>query len=615
MRAVSHPLPLKPDVGGAWPRRFFAAWAVAWSCVGFCGLAADRLEPPEKVALPELVRTKHVVFSIPFRLPAVQAPDAAPQRVVLSVSKDLGSTWEAAGEVAPTAGSFTYRATIDGEYWFRLRAVDRKGRTRGGEGPDMRVLVDAAGPKIAARLWKGADGEIICRYAAIDDSLRLDSLVFEYRGKGDQGWKTIAAEGILSRESPAHMVGEEIWWAGEQVLSMAVRITIADSAGNKTVRQFALEPADPQIDQAALARELGAPPLPTREVAMQASDPRMDTPPALPQPSGNASDSSGLDRPESVWPAENPGIVSAIPSSGGRSVLVQKGGSGGMVGLTLQSGPQAAEKGNPFGRPGTRNAELPNELTAATQPSVAHQAAANPGQPLEYRGKPLQLVRSRRFAWDYEFETERPASEKMRVELWSTRDGGVTWQRSAVDDNTASPIDVTLPAAGLYGFRLEIVPALPDTLSGPRSGDAPDSWIGVDDEPPQVELIEAIPAKTGEPGGILIRYTSIDQLLVPHSARLSYSPNAAGPWATIAESLNTQGEHRWQPSRNVPARVFVRVEATDAAGNVGVATTAEAVIIATSRVVGKLGGLRVLPIATAPAPAGSPTLAPLQPAP
>ena len=128
-------------------------------------------------------------------------------------------------------------------------------------------------------------------------------------------------------------------------------------------------------------------------------------------------------------------------------------------------------------------------------------------------------------------------------------------------------------------------------------------------------MIEAIPAKTGEPGGILIRYTSIDQLLVPHSARLSYSPNAAGPWATIAESLNTQGEHRWQPSRNVPARVFVRVEATDAAGNVGVATTAEAVIIATSRVVGKLGGLRVLPIATAPAPAGSPTLAPLQPAP
>ena len=76
----------------------------------------------------------------------------------------------------------------------------------------MRVLVDAAGPKLAARVWKGDDGEIICRYAAVDDSLRIDSLLFEYRGKGDQAWKKIAAEGILSRESPAHMVGEEIWW-------------------------------------------------------------------------------------------------------------------------------------------------------------------------------------------------------------------------------------------------------------------------------------------------------------------------------------------------------------------------------------------------------------------
>ena len=79
--------------------------------------------------------------------------------------------------------------------------------------------------------------------------------------------------------------------------------------------------------------------------------------------------------------------------------------------------------------------------------------------------------------------------------------------------------------------------------------------------------------------------------------RISYSPNAAGPWATIAESLDAQGEHRWQPDRNVPTRVFVRVEAADAAGNIGTALSAEPVTVATSRVVGKLGGLRVLPAA------------------
>jgi hypothetical protein len=75
--------------------------------------------------------------------------------------------------------------------------------------------------------------------------------------------------------------------------------------------------------------------------------------------------------------------------------------------------------------------------------------------------------------------------------------------------------------------------------------------------------------------------------------RISYSPNAAGPWATIAESLDAQGEHRWQPDRVVPPRVFIRAEATDAAGNVGRTTTPDMVATTVSRVVGKLGGVRV----------------------
>lgn len=533
-------------------------------------------EPPEQPRLPELVRTKHRVFSIPFRLPAVQSPDGAAQRVSLSVSRDLGGTWESVGEVAPAAGSFTYRADADGEYWFRLRAVDAKGRTRGGEGPDIRVLVDAAGPKLAARVWKGADGEIVCRYAALDDSLRLDSLTFEYRGAGDQGWKSIASTGILSRESPAHMVGEEIWWAGEKVESLTVRIAVADSAGNKTVRQFTLEASDPHVDQAALARELGAPPLPSREVAMPdgLAGPTLASPdPAASGPAFGRSVGGGAPawaaEPATSWSADRPlGDGGQAAATAGRTVSARQGDAGQLAGLPANVGPAAGERQS--------------------------------GQPLEYRGKPLQLVPSRRFSWDYEFDRDASASEPMRVELWSTRDGGVTWQRTATDNDTESPIDVTLPAAGLYGFRLEIVPDLPSAGAGPRSGDAPESWVGVDDEAPQVELLGVNRAQTGEPGGILIRYSSRDQLPAARSVRISYSPNAAGPWATIAESLDAQGEHRWQPDRNVPTRVFVRVEASDAAGNVGTALSTEPVTVASSRVVGRLGGLRVLPAGAKP---------------
>jgi hypothetical protein len=564
--------------GRALPRALLAIAA----CIGAgaCLAAAPAARaadggPTPPPPLPDLVRTKHQVFAIPFSPPPAQSPDTAAQRVTLSVSKDLGATWEPAGEAAPTAGSFSYRAGSDGEYWFRLRAIDAKGRMRGGAGPDLRVLVDAAGPRIAARVWKGADGEIICRYAAVDDSLRLDSLSFEYRGKGDQGWKKVAAVGILSRESPAHMVGEEIWWAGEQVETMTVRIAISDSSGNNTVRQFTLSQADPNVDQAALARELGAPPLPSQENAFTeppaaASMPSAHRPTpasaAMPAPAGgwNA-------EPANPWAAETP-----LASGGGQSVLVRPVG-------TTSTPPDSLA--------------LPGASGMGAERGLA---IADPQQPLEYRGKPLQLVRSRRFSWDYAYEADPTDAGGVRVELWSTRDGGITWQRTAVDDDTTSPIAVTLPAAGLYGFRLEVVSSQPNAAGGPTPGDAPESWVGVDDEPPELELIEVARAKPGEPVGVVIRWTARDQMLVPRSTRLSFSPNASGPWATIAESLENQGEHRWQPPRGVPAKVFIRAEAADAAGNVGETATPQAVAVAVPRVTGKLGGVR--PLTPAPAP-------------
>jgi hypothetical protein len=188
----------------------------------------------------------------------------------------------------------------------------------------------------------------------------------------------------------------------------------------------------------------------------------------------------------------------------------------------------------------------------------------------------------------------------MRVELWSTRDGGITWQRSAVDDDGQSPINVTLPVADLYGFRLEIVPDLPDSGGGPRSGEMPEGWIGVDDEPPHVEVVEATRIAGAEPGGVLIRWVARDRLLMPKSVRLLHSPSADGPWATIAEGLDAQGEYRWQPDRGCPTRVFIRAEAVDAAGNVGRTTTPDLVTIAVPKVVGKLGGVKVLPATGAP---------------
>jgi hypothetical protein len=533
--------------------------------------------PVDQARLPELVRTKHRTFSIPFRLPAAQDADAAPQRVVMSVSKDLGITWEAAGEVPPSAGTFTYQAGTDGEYWFRLRAIDRKGRARGGEGPDMRVVVDAAGPRLAARVWKGADGEILCRYAAIDDSIRMESLKVEYRTTDAQGWKTIAAQGVLSRESPAHLVGEEIWWAGEKVEALTARITVSDSAGNQTVRQFTMEPTDPNVDQTALARELGAPSLPTQSSAEMV----VARPVTQASPAGNGPHGASGWKAETAaaWSAEQPRLPAAHAGRSDEPPSV----------LISRTADPAANAADP-----TSGRSLLASTAAVAPAQTLNQLPGSP-QSLEYRGKPLQLSKSRRFAWDYELPVERPNAPRLRVELWSSRDGGLSWQKAAVDDDDASPINVVLPAAGLYGFRLEIVPDTPDASTGPRPGDAAESWIGIDEDPPHVELLGASRVSETDRSGVVIRYTSRDQLPAPKTARLLFSPNAEGPWATIATAIDNQGEYRWQPDRATPARVYLRIEVADAAGNIGAVTSPEPVTVSTSRVVGRLGGVRTLP--------------------
>jgi len=582
------------NLGDASPRS--TRWTAFGCLVAVVVAAAAPLgaaeSPDDLPGLPPVTRTNQRTFAIPFRLPKSQDPDAdaTAQRVVLNVSRDLGGTWSAAGEAAPAAGSFTYTADVDGEYWFRLRAVDRKGRSRGGEGPDIRVLVDAAGPRLTARLWKGPDGEIICRYAAADDSLRLDSLVVEYRGKEDRGWKSVAADAVLARESPAHLVGETIWWAGEKVEQLAVRIAIADRSGNQTVKQFSLEPTDPRVDQTVLAKELGVAPLPTQA----ATEPLpVDELPPAPAATGAAPASpatattSVLVPGSGAWPAEA-STWKATPSAGdavaaNRSPRQASRGPSA-AGLLPRADDEPAAKGS------ARTVSTTDPLAAA---GISRPAAE--GQPLEYGGRPLHLARSRTFTWDYEIPAVRRTAGPLRAELWTTRDGGLTWQKAATDKDGRSPIDVDLPAAGFYGVRLELVADVPDAAGGPRSGAEADAWIGIDEEPPQVELIGVDRDETSGVDALVIRYAARDPLLGANSVRLLYSPNAEGPWATIAAGAANEQAHRWEPGKNVPARVFIRIEATDAAGNQATAVSDEAVSIAPTRFGGRLGGLRVVP--------------------
>jgi hypothetical protein len=216
----------------------------------------------------------------------------------------------------------------------------------------------------------------------------------------------------------------------------------------------------------------------------------------------------------------------------------------------------------------------------------------------EYQGSPLHLMRVHSFSWEYSFNVPEDLQGPFRVELWSTRDGGTSWERIAVDEDTASPIDVEFQGEGLFGCRLEIVRDIPGPPISPRAGESPSTWIGIDTTPPQVTSLDVTMVDGNDSDAFEIRYAFEDTLAIPNSVRLSYSPHQTGPWATIATAQAINGTFNWKPHRSLPSRVFVRIEMPDAAGNIGESTTLEPITLRTARFIGTLGSPRASPKGT-----------------
>ena len=86
-------------------------------------------------------------------------------------------------------------------------------------------------------------------------------------------------------------------------------------------------------------------------------------------------------------------------------------------------------------------------------------------------------------------------------------------------------------------------------------------------------------AARGEIGGELaVTWEAEDDHLESRPIALFYSSRPAGPWTPIATSVENSGEFTWPIERHVPRRVYLKLEARDAAGNVAAFQTAEPVV-------------------------------------
>jgi hypothetical protein len=222
------------------------------------------------------------------------------------------------------------------------------------------------------------------------------------------------------------------------------------------------------------------------------------------------------------------------------------------------------------------------------------------------------------FDLGYEIESRGPSGIS-RLDLWVTRDDGRTWLKWSQHDGKGSSVRVNLnvPAnpqpEGTYGFRVVPVSGAGLSEREPVAGDAPDLRVVVDVTPPTLELFPP----TGDPtrtDTLVIQWKATDKNLGDEPILIEWSDKPTGPWqpATAATEVmqagagnapqprrvaNT-GSFPWRVPAGVAPRVYLKVTARDAAGNVREVITRDPILVDLVKPRAKISGIV--------APAGTP---------
>lgn len=237
------------------------------------------------------------------------------------------------------------------------------------------------------------------------------------------------------------------------------------------------------------------------------------------------------------------------------------------------SGPQQASPQNTAPQKETAGAAgVPWESTEPTVRRRPAVAGALPNQTdLLNRLSQLAPVRfsdSLRFSLDYEIEAIGGRGVQ-DVELYGTTDGGETWTRWGQDPDRQTPFDIETLNEGTFGFRIVVVAT--NGLASPRPlpGDAPDIVVVVDETDPEAVITGAQYGEGDRTGSLVIQYRCSDTHLLPRPVTLAFGESIEGPWTTIAAGLRNMGDYVWPADPQLPRQIFLRLDVTDEAGNVG----------------------------------------------
>lgn len=488
-------------------------------------------------AIPaELIHTNKARFRIPFRFDSAEMQSLGAREVRLYVSHDRGATWQHAETVTPQSGHFEFEPPGDGEYWFAVRTLDAGNELhppRGVNEPGLKVIVDTSRPLLEISLSQPLPGRVEMSWKANDSHLNPSTLRLEYIQSGVDVWQNVnVVPDAAGRTS----------WSVPEGGFVAVRGSVSDLASNsgQSEQQIRIDPAGSSVPYSP-------PPSPREPIAMNISNgagavpnngpARRDNPLATNPLGGDFWDGS---RSQAPFFADEPSAHDVNEWNGG------------------------SEWSSQF----VSNA--PPSRPDVTQPRYPTSIGRNELGP--------KLVNSRKFEISYKVEDVGPSGVG-GVELYITQDGGHKWYKYGHDPDRTSPFEIEVPHDGAFGFSIRVRSGQGLAADPPQPGEKPEVTVVIDKTPPLARSISAQQGTGSALDKVLVRWSVSEEHPAERPIHLAYATSPNGPWESISGWEPNTGRYIWKIAPGVPQKLYIRLTARDAAGNVSHVETPQPVVV------------------------------------
>ena len=159
-------------------------------------------------------------------------------------------------------------------------------------------------------------------------------------------------------------------------------------------------------------------------------------------------------------------------------------------------------------------------------------------------------------------------AEINRIHVWVSTDDGESWQEAAVTPGGASTARFEAEDDGNYGFYTILENRAGRSAAVPTAGSKPHLRVIVDTAPPTLQIHGARQTTSAEGEALLhLDVSLVDENLGDAGTRLFYRADADTGWQDAGPVNCAAAVVNWRLPPDIPARIDLRLAATDRAGN------------------------------------------------